>query len=209
MNSDIETLIQVATYAGAANQSNVSAPPAGLPGVTAQEAPSATSDPPHGPADLAVEIRKLLENVVPVQTTMPVAATASKTTEAGSGVANTILRTAGTMTGLGPIMTGLLKLFGSNEPEPLPQLEKFSAPPPVSVEAALTRDGQYSAVRYAQGATPQSVSGSTGATQVPTIQVNIQAMDSQSFLDRQDDIARAVREAMLHSNSLNDVVMEL
>ena len=36
--------------------------------------------------------------------------------------------------------------------------------------------------------------------------MNIQAMDSQSFLDRQDDIARAVREAMLHSNSLNDVV---
>jgi hypothetical protein len=34
-------------------------------------------------------------------------------------------------------------------------------------------------------------------------------MDSQSFLDRQDDIARAVREAMLHSNSLNDVVLEL
>jgi hypothetical protein len=53
------------------------------------------------------------------------------------------------------------------------------------------------------------VSGSTGATQAPTIQVNIQAMDSQSFLDRQDDIARAVRVAMLHSNSLNDVVMEL
>jgi hypothetical protein len=49
----------------------------------------------------------------------------------------------------------------------------------------------------------------TGAPQTQTIQVNIQAMDSQSFLDRQDDIARAVREAMLHSNSLNDVVLEL
>jgi hypothetical protein len=45
-----------------------------------------------------------------------------------------------------------------------------------------------------------------GAT---TITVNVQAMDSQSFLDRREDIARAVREAMLHSHSVNDVVSEL
>lgn len=43
----------------------------------------------------------------------------------------------------------------------------------------------------------------------PTITVNVQAMDSQSFLDRREDIARAVREAMLQSHSLNDVVSEL
>jgi hypothetical protein len=34
-------------------------------------------------------------------------------------------------------------------------------------------------------------------------------MDSQSFLDRSDDIARAVKKAMLESNSLNDVIAEL
>jgi hypothetical protein len=34
-------------------------------------------------------------------------------------------------------------------------------------------------------------------------------MDARSFLDRSGDIAAAVREAMLNSNSINDVVSEL
>jgi hypothetical protein len=57
-------------------------------------------------------------------------------------------------------------------------------------------------------------SGWAGAGTAPggagaSITVNVQAMDSQSFLDRREDIARAVREAMLQSHSLNDVVSEL
>ncbi len=34
-------------------------------------------------------------------------------------------------------------------------------------------------------------------------------MDSRSFLDHSDDIAQAVRQAMLNMNSLNDVVTSL
>jgi hypothetical protein len=34
-------------------------------------------------------------------------------------------------------------------------------------------------------------------------------MDSRSFLDHSDDIARAVRDAMLRSHSLNDIVSEI
>jgi hypothetical protein len=34
-------------------------------------------------------------------------------------------------------------------------------------------------------------------------------MDSQSFLDHSDDIAQAVRQAMLNMNSINDVVTNL
>jgi hypothetical protein len=34
-------------------------------------------------------------------------------------------------------------------------------------------------------------------------------MDSRSFLDHSDDIARAVRDAMLNMHALNDVVSEL
>ncbi len=34
-------------------------------------------------------------------------------------------------------------------------------------------------------------------------------MDSQSFLDHSEDIANAVRQAMLNSNSLNNVVNDL
>ena len=39
----------------------------------------------------------------------------------------------------------------------------------------------------------------------PQINVNIQAMDTQSFLDHSDEIAQAVRQAMLSLNSINDV----
>jgi hypothetical protein len=121
-----------------------------------------------------------------------------------------VLQTAAMMTGAGPLVAGLFKLFASNEPEPLGVLEKFNLPSSVSVEAGLTRDRQYSDLRYAQGGSPDVIRPGSGTpVQPPTIQVNVQAMDSQSFLDRQDDIARAVREAMLHSNALNDVVLEL
>ena len=114
------------------------------------------------------------------------------------------------MTGVGPIVTGLVNLFGSSEPESLPALEKFQAPSSISVEAGLSGAREYGSVRYAQGGLPEMAGVSKSSTaQGTTIQVNIQAMDSQSFLDRQEDIARAVREAMLHSNSLNDVVLEL
>jgi hypothetical protein len=34
-------------------------------------------------------------------------------------------------------------------------------------------------------------------------------MDSQSFMDRSNDIARAVRDAMIHMHPLNDVVGEI
>ena len=50
------------------------------------------------------------------------------------------------------------------------------------------------------------VSSGTNATQVT---VNIHAMDSRSFLDRSQDIAQAVREAMLNMHSINDVVNDL
>ncbi len=45
-----------------------------------------------------------------------------------------------------------------------------------------------------------------GAAQIT---VNVQAMDSQSFLDHSNEIAQAVRAAMLNSNSINDVVNNL
>jgi len=41
------------------------------------------------------------------------------------------------------------------------------------------------------------------------ITVQVQAMDSRSFLDHSDDIARAVREAILSAHALGDVVNEL
>jgi len=43
----------------------------------------------------------------------------------------------------------------------------------------------------------------------PQITVHVNAMDSQSFMDRSTDIANAVREAMLNLHPINDVVASL
>ena len=61
---------------------------------------------------------------------------------------------------------------------------------------------------YGAGASEPSGYASSGAY-APQITVNVQAMDSRSFLDRSTDIAAAVRHAMLNSNSINDVVNDL
>jgi hypothetical protein len=57
----------------------------------------------------------------------------------------------------------------------------------------------------------QTTSGGNarGTSLAPQITVQVQAMDSRSFLDHSEDIARAVREAMLNSHGINDVITEL
>ncbi len=103
--------------------------------------------------------------------------------------------------GLSPIIGGLLKLFGgggsSNDVPAAPI--KYAAPAPVQVSAGLSA-GQLSQSDYGSG---------DRARALPQITVQVNAMDSRSFLDRSDDIARAVRQAMLESHAINDVVAEL
>jgi hypothetical protein len=50
---------------------------------------------------------------------------------------------------------------------------------------------------------------SAGSSQGQSILVQVQAMDSQSFLDHSNDIAAAVRQAMLNMHSVNDVIADL
>jgi hypothetical protein len=205
MNSDLEALLFATAYRAQS----------GVPGelVNALLEGLSTSEPTSSVADVATQVKALADIAATTRTTNPPLSTAQSASAHAEGpsAGETIARTAATVTGVGPLITGLLKLFGSSEREPLPALEKYIRPTSVSVEAGLTSDREYSGVRYSQGGTPQSlpVRSSSAGAQAPSIQVNIQAMDSQSFLDRQDDIARAVREAMLHSNSINDVVLEL
>jgi hypothetical protein len=50
---------------------------------------------------------------------------------------------------------------------------------------------------------------SASSSQAPNITVQVQAMDSQSFLNRSQDIALAVRQAMLETTVLNDVIRQV
>ena len=132
--------------------------------------------------------------------------------EKGSSTAKTVLKTIGMATGVGPIVTGLMKLFGGgsdSEEAALPALP-FSLPEQISVEAGLAQDRSFVPVAYSQrGVARSMMANQRSEPAAAQISVNVQAMDSRSFLDHSDEIARAVRDAMLRSHSLNDVVAEI
>jgi len=137
--------------------------------------------------------------------------TKTREQSSGSSSAGSIAKSVATVvTGgfmLSPILSGLMKLFGGgrSEDEPAP-LQKFAMPAPLSINAGIAAGTPgFSSIDYGQTGAPRTVAGSA-PTQV-TVQVN--AMDSRSFMDHSEDIANAVRRAMLESSSLNDVVSEL
>jgi hypothetical protein len=114
--------------------------------------------------------------------------------------------------GLSPLISGLVSLFGgggSSQPAPL---VPFIAPPSVSATGGISSSssGAFS-VDTAAGGLPRpvpSASSTSAAAPAQTTQITVQvnAIDSQSFLDHSDDIAQAVRQAMLTSTTLNDVI---
>lgn len=129
-----------------------------------------------------------------------------------SGIGHAVVDFLGAGMGLSPLVKGLLSLFGGgggSSGQVATPLPVYSAPPPVSFEG-LYDSGAGSVMESSTGQGGQARAlHSRAALAAPEITVNVQAMDSKSFLDRSDDIARAVRFAMLHSNVLNDVVREL
>ncbi|HWB86041.1 MAG TPA: hypothetical protein VG675_18000 [Bryobacteraceae bacterium] len=152
---------------------------------------------------------------------------ASTPSAGGSGVGGTLESIAATVLrssfGVVPLISGLLGLFGGGSTEP-PALEKYQMPASIAFQGADTGSGiaeadydQFGMARAygtpaAAPAPPSSstTAGSAAAT-APASQINVtvQAMDAQSFMDRSQDIARAVRDAMLNLSSINDVVNEL
>lgn len=118
--------------------------------------------------------------------------------------------------GIAALVKGMMGLFGGDSSSQQP-LEKYEMPSPIDFDSALTSGGmtagnfdQTGTMRAIGGGAstevPANGSGSAGSSQIT---VNVQAMDAQSFLDHSDDIAQAVRGAMLSMSSINDVVNEL
>lgn len=147
-----------------------------------------------------------------------IAAAAGAASSSGGGgvgavlesVASTVFKNA---LGAAPLIRGLVSLFGGggddDKPEPL---VKFALPPSVRFTAADTASG-FRQVDYDQQGLPrvfgQEADAPVRREAAQQVTVNVQAMDARSFLDRSGEIAAAVREAMLHMNSINDVVSDL
>jgi hypothetical protein len=108
----------------------------------------------------------------------------------------------GGVTGLlSPIVSGLLGLFRGHSEQPA-TLPVYTPPAPVAIEATLRNS-------TVAGAPAPTAPAQAQPAYAPQITVNVNAMDSQSFMDRSTDIANAVREAMLNNHPINGVVSEL
>lgn len=131
--------------------------------------------------------------------------------KSSSGVGSTVssvLNTAGDLLGGGlsllPVVSLLSGLFGGKSPDEPAPLAPFSLPPALNMESTTN----YQNVVWGETGMP-TASGNAPASVQPQITVQVQAMDSQSFLDHSDDIAQAVRHAMLNMNAINDMVTNL
>ena len=160
-------------------------------------------------ADVIAQIGELRGSVP-----APVAATkAQSTVQAPSNdivstlgsVASTVLKSG---LGLAPLISGLVGLFSGGDAAAPPPLVKYALPARVDFQAAESQ-GQVTGLYYDQSGMPRSNGSSTANGAAPQITVNVQAMDARSFMDRSNDIALAVRDAMLNLNAINDVVNEL
>ncbi len=123
-----------------------------------------------------------------------------------SKIAGGLLGSAG---GIATLTSLLGKLFGGG-PEPTSYVPRpFALPAPVRISGGLSQDSEAEAfpLVYGQDGLPRGISTQHNAPG-PQITIQVQAMDSKSFMDHSEAIARAVRQAMLNSHSLNDVMAE-
>jgi hypothetical protein len=152
--------------------------------------------------------------------------TQTKSSSSGSSAASDAMSTVSSVLGGGlsllPLISIFTSLFGGGQAQQPAPLVPYSMPPALNLQTTTNDQdvtygenglpktaNQSSTNQLAANQQTSSQPASTGASSTQQITVQVQAMDSQSFLDHSDDIAQAVRQAMLNMSSLNDVVSDL
>ena len=214
----------------ASDQRPASAPPTVLPGnVQAPPAASPSVDAPAPGGDAVAELSRELASLrrqlgvaeetarkqsdIFERNTRAVLDSATRTA-AGTVAREAVstLRNAGGLGVLGSPIVGLLSaLLGKRNETAAPPLTAFSLPSPVNEDLGVSAasQGGLEPVSYNADGLPRTPQPSGAAAPAANITIQVQTMDSRSFLDNSDQIARAVREAMLHSHALNDVIGEM
>ena len=171
-----------------------------------------------GFGDTLTELTRNLRNLVPTSQLQAEALLANtqaitqSTTGRGSGSVEMIGKVASTLTGgllggLSPILSGVMSLFGGGASSTPTPLTTYIPPPNLHFQVANGPGPAVLGVDYGQSGAPRAVSSTPQS--IPQITVQVQAMDSRSFIDHSHDIATAVREAVLNMHSLNDVIGDL
>jgi hypothetical protein len=126
----------------------------------------------------------------------------------GGSALGGVLRSGLGLVPLGLKIAGLFRGGGDEEPA---GPAAFLPPPSLALEVANAQGILPGLPRVDRGQGGQLRSAGPERTVVvqPQVTVNVSAMDSRSFMDRSEDIARAVRDAMLHMHPVNDFISEL
>ena len=142
----------------------------------------------------------------PIQPTTRVPATNTSSSQSAPDLLGTLSSGFGQALGVSPLLAGLTRLLGfGGDTTTIPPLTRFTLPPRLDAIAGQSSQATDPfGAEYAQGNLARPIPGSQ-----PQITVQIQAMDSRSILDRSQDIAQAVRLAMLESGVLTDVIREV
>ena len=147
------------------------------------------------------------------QNTRAVLESGGRAGSGASGLARDSVSTARNFGGLGvlgsPLVSLFSRLFGRSDFPAETPLAPVSPPPPVSEDLGISPAHiGLEPVTYRADGLPRTAPQSAPAP-ATNITIQVQAMDSRSFVDNSDQIARAVREAMLNSHALNDVLGEM
>lgn len=103
--------------------------------------------------------------------------------------------------GVLPLAGGFLRtLLGSDGETAATPAVRYSLPGSIRLDTSLGTSSQAEVAASWGGQ-----SDGTGRPMSPTVVINVNAMDSRSILDRSDDIASAVRQAMLTYQPFDDV----
>ena len=132
----------------------------------------------------------------------------------GGSIGDTLLDVLGFGSGLGSLISGVEGLFGGGGGgggSSTAAVTPYIQPLPINLQAGFNGSsaGGASGVDYGESGQPRQTSAASTQQQQQQVTVQVQAMDSQSFLDRSNDIAAAVRKAKLETSTLNDVIREV
>jgi hypothetical protein len=120
-----------------------------------------------------------------------------------SGMAGGILGSA-----FSPLVRGILGIFRRKDQEAEIPLNIYTPPSPIRLEAAVSETGEITPISYGQGGAPRPIESRSTTTTQPIV-IQVQAMDSRSFVDHSDEIARAVREALLSNHMIHDAIRDV
>jgi hypothetical protein len=219
LNQVVLTALQQVSGSGRAGSSTTGVIPDLLP-VSAETFSSAVTDASRQINTLTSANQALIESVL-ANTQAVIQNSASQTggRSAGSTIGSIASSVFGSGLGLAPLVSSLVNLFGGGRSEPPPSLLRYVAPPSLQLDLGNTPGtsaglANFSPVTYGQNGLPKlapqdRAQGSTAQSSQPQISIQVNALDSRSFMDHSHEIAQAVRQAMLNSSSLNDVVSDL